>query len=199
MNTGLTAREAQTLAQIAQGLSNKEIARAFGISDGTVKIYVKCLLRKFNLHSRLELAARVYQNSQLESRSLRTLLDGVPGLVYRGRNDRNWTMEIISQGCIELTGYSAEHLRGGRHIQFSQLIVAEDAGYVWESVQQALCNREDFSLLYQIRSADGRLRQVFERGRGIYSDSGEVLGLEGAIFEIAAKDVRKAYGAPVLS
>ncbi|MDE1169118.1 MAG: response regulator [Pseudomonas sp.] len=57
----LTEREAQTLALIASGLSNKLIARELGISDGTVKIYVKNLLRKFDVNSRLELAARVHR------------------------------------------------------------------------------------------------------------------------------------------
>lgn len=53
----LTERERQTLMLIAEGLSNKLIARQLGISDGTVKIYVKQLLSKLRLHSRLELAA----------------------------------------------------------------------------------------------------------------------------------------------
>ncbi|EPB8978551.1 response regulator [Pseudomonas aeruginosa] len=60
----LTEREGQTLALIADGLSNKLIARELGISDGTVKIYVKNLLRKFNLNSRLELAACVHRGSR---------------------------------------------------------------------------------------------------------------------------------------
>ncbi|MDR2625559.1 MAG: response regulator [Zoogloeaceae bacterium] len=59
----LTEREAQTLALIANGLSNKRIARELGISDGTVKIYVKNLLRKFNLKSRLELAVWTHRDS----------------------------------------------------------------------------------------------------------------------------------------
>ncbi|UTV87902.1 response regulator transcription factor [Cobetia amphilecti] len=57
---GLTERERDTLKWIGRGLSNKLIARELGISDSTVKVYVKNLLRKLNLHSRLELAAWVY-------------------------------------------------------------------------------------------------------------------------------------------
>ncbi|WP_158773459.1 response regulator [Cobetia sp. L2A1] len=57
---GLTERERDTLTWIGRGLSNKLIARELGISDSTVKVYVKNLLRKLNLHSRLELAAWVY-------------------------------------------------------------------------------------------------------------------------------------------
>ena len=52
----LTAREQQILEQIANGMSNKRIASALGISEGTVKVHVKHLLKKLNLHSRTEAA-----------------------------------------------------------------------------------------------------------------------------------------------
>jgi two-component system nitrate/nitrite response regulator NarL len=58
----MTEREQQTLHLITQGMNNKLIARELGISDGTVKVYVKNLLRRLNLHSRLELAAWVHSN-----------------------------------------------------------------------------------------------------------------------------------------
>jgi two-component system nitrate/nitrite response regulator NarL len=64
---GLTDREAQTLALIASGMSNKQIGRELGISDGTVKIYVKNLLQKLNLRSRLELAAWVHKAASLRN------------------------------------------------------------------------------------------------------------------------------------
>ncbi|WP_108683159.1 two-component system response regulator NarL [Methyloceanibacter sp. wino2] len=52
----LTTREKQILQLIAAGKSNKHIARDLNISDGTVKVHVKNLLRKLNLQSRLEAA-----------------------------------------------------------------------------------------------------------------------------------------------
>jgi two-component system nitrate/nitrite response regulator NarL len=58
----MTQRERQTLDLIVQGMNNKLIARELDISDGTVKVYVKNLLRKLNLHSRLELAAWAHSN-----------------------------------------------------------------------------------------------------------------------------------------
>ncbi|KDE41416.1 Nitrate/nitrite response regulator protein [Nitrincola lacisaponensis] len=63
----LTEREQQTLLLIADGLSNKLIARELGISDGTVKIHVKHLLTKLNLHSRLELAAWAHRGGFLQA------------------------------------------------------------------------------------------------------------------------------------
>ena len=61
----LTEREGQTLALIGAGMSNKQIGRELGISDGTVKIYVRNLLQKFSLHSRLELAAWVHHGASV--------------------------------------------------------------------------------------------------------------------------------------
>ncbi len=52
----LTPREREILCQLAEGRSNKVIARLLGISDGTVKLHVKAILRKLNVHSRVEAA-----------------------------------------------------------------------------------------------------------------------------------------------
>ena len=52
----LTDREAEVLTLIAEGKSNKRIALDLGISDGTVKVHVKNLLRKLGVRSRLEAA-----------------------------------------------------------------------------------------------------------------------------------------------
>ncbi len=52
----LTPRESEILKLIADGQGNKLIARNLGISDGTVKLHVKAVLRKLELHSRVEAA-----------------------------------------------------------------------------------------------------------------------------------------------
>ena len=52
----LTTREKEILTLIAAGMSNKRIARELEISECTVKVHVKNLLRKLNVRSRLEAA-----------------------------------------------------------------------------------------------------------------------------------------------
>lgn len=52
----LTNREYEILSLIAKGMSNKVIARELNISDGTVKVHVKHLLKKLGLRSRVEAA-----------------------------------------------------------------------------------------------------------------------------------------------
>lgn len=52
----LTPREHEILCHLADGQSNKAIARELGIADGTVKLHVKAILRKLGVHSRVEAA-----------------------------------------------------------------------------------------------------------------------------------------------
>ena len=52
----LTPRENEILELIAEGQGNKLIARNLGISEGTVKLHVKAVLRKLKVHSRVEAA-----------------------------------------------------------------------------------------------------------------------------------------------
>ena len=54
--SALTPREREILCLLAEGQSNKLIARNLGISDGTVKLHVKAILRKLGIHSRVEAA-----------------------------------------------------------------------------------------------------------------------------------------------
>jgi two-component system nitrate/nitrite response regulator NarL len=50
----LTPRELQVLRLMAEGQSNKTIARALGISEHTVKFHVNAILGKLNVQSRTE-------------------------------------------------------------------------------------------------------------------------------------------------
>lgn len=52
----LSPREVEVLSSLSQGRSNKHIARQWGISEGTVKVHVKAILRKIQVKSRVEAA-----------------------------------------------------------------------------------------------------------------------------------------------
>ena len=59
----LTPRESEILELMAAGQGNKVIARNLGISDGTVKLHVKAVLRKLGVHSRVEAAVMYIEYS----------------------------------------------------------------------------------------------------------------------------------------
>jgi two-component system nitrate/nitrite response regulator NarL len=58
----LTPREREILECIADGMSNKMIARALDITDGTVKLHVKAILRKLGMRSRVEAAVAAVEH-----------------------------------------------------------------------------------------------------------------------------------------
>ncbi len=63
----LTGRELEILKLISKGLSNKLIARELDISDGTVKVHVKHLLKKMDLKSRVEAAVWMVGEQKIAS------------------------------------------------------------------------------------------------------------------------------------
>ncbi len=52
----LTAREREVLVLVAQGLSNRQLARALSLSERTVQTHLTSIMRKLNLGSRTEAA-----------------------------------------------------------------------------------------------------------------------------------------------
>jgi DNA-binding NarL/FixJ family response regulator len=61
--TSLNNREADILNLIAQGLSNRAIAAALGLSEQTVKNHVTSILRKMKASNRTQAASLVFQNN----------------------------------------------------------------------------------------------------------------------------------------
>ena len=58
----LTPRERETLAWLAQGASNKQIARTLDVAESTIKVHVQNILRKLSLHSRVQAAVYAVEN-----------------------------------------------------------------------------------------------------------------------------------------
>lgn len=115
-----------------------------------------------------------------QQRSLTDLLYRLPIMLYRSRNDRDWTMEYVSRGCESITGYPTNALLNTP--LYGQIIHPDDAEQVWAQAQFSIQNKTIFFLNYRIIQADQEIAQVQEIGQGVYSDSDMVLGVEGVIF-----------------
>ncbi|MCS7089667.1 MAG: PAS domain S-box protein [Verrucomicrobiota bacterium] len=119
-------------------------------------------------------------------RQMNLLLANLQGMVYRCTNEPDWPMVFVSEGCRELTGYSAEALTQGTP-RYGNLILAEDRPAVWSIVQSALALREPFELTYRIQRADGQVRWVWERGQGVFDETGQLRFLEGFIADVTPR------------
>ncbi|WP_461360323.1 putative bifunctional diguanylate cyclase/phosphodiesterase [Candidatus Darwinibacter acetoxidans] len=120
-------------------------------------------------------------------RSKAVLLKNLPGLAYRCLVDRDWTMQFVSEGCEELTGYTAESLLYNRDLSFNDLIAPEYREVLWQKWHEVLPERRSFEFEYEIITASGERKWVLEMGQGVYNDAGEVEALEGIIIDITQR------------
>jgi PAS domain S-box-containing protein len=111
-------------------------------------------------------------------------MSNLPGMAYRCSNTQTWDMEFVSEGCVDLTGYSSAALTTTPISQFGQLIHPDDRSQVWQKVQQALEDRRSFTVTYRITTKEGVEKWVWEQGRGIYSPAGKLEFLEGFIADV---------------
>ncbi len=129
---------------------------------------------------------RAREELRESKRRLSTLMDNLPGMAYRCENDRKWTMQFVSSGCFELTGYRPHELEQNKEVSYGDLIVPEDADRVWNEVQEALAGDQSFEVDYRIHTSTGEEKHVWERGVGIFS-KGHLRFVEGFISDITAK------------
>jgi PAS domain S-box-containing protein len=125
-------------------------------------------------------------------RALSTLMNNLPGMAYRCINNTNWDMVFVSQGCVELTGYTqSDFVKKGK--SYNSIVLAEDKERLWKSVQHALKNKTTYELEYKIITASGQEKWVWEQGEGIFNDEGKVLYLEGFIADISDRKNFERY------
>jgi PAS domain S-box-containing protein len=187
-------RFVELLSPLQTGLREQVDFRTFyQRKDGTmypVEVHLQYLQeegRRVFLAIVLDLTERVLTEQELAKaqRTISTLLTNLPGVVYRCHNDRDRTMEFISPSCQVLTGYSPENFLGSGKMSYGwQIILPEDRERVWHDVQTALKDQQPFQLSYRVQTQSGAVKWVWEQGCGIFSKTGEVLGIEGYAVDI---------------
>ena len=120
-------------------------------------------------------------------RLLETLLANLDGMVYRCRDDDDWTMEFVSDGCLALTGYQPRDLLFNAAISYENITHPDDRKVVRDTIGDCLAVKRRFELEYRIVRADGAVRWVWERGVGIYNAEGGLDALEGFVQDVTAR------------
>ncbi len=157
--------------------------RVYGepVLEGETCVKTRGTFQDITLRKRAELAREETE------RRLATLMSNLPGMVYRCRNDREWTMEFVNDGSQELTGYAPKDLMENRAVSYGSLIHPDDQPSVWKGVQAALAAGQPFQLEYRIRTADGAEKWVWEQGQGVFSEDREVVAIEGFITDVTQR------------
>ncbi|MDG5817496.1 PAS domain S-box protein [Natronococcus sp. A-GB7] len=121
---------------------------------------------------------------EMRERRLSTLIENVPGMVYRCKTERGWPMTFVSDACEDLTGYEPDALERGELSWGEDVMVQEDRDKLWETVHEQASKAEPFSETYRIETADGDLRWVRDYGRALFDEEGAVIDVEGIIADV---------------
>ena len=167
----------------------------FRIKSGEVRVWLLsaevinlggelCLLSVMTDITERKKAEEALQESQ---RAMSTLMGNLPGMAYRFRNDVDRSLEFVSEGCYKLTGYSPEEFLGSPSLSMSQLTYPDDRDRFWIAVDSAMRKHRPYQLIYRIITKDSEIKWVWEQGIGIFSESGEMIALEGLITDITKR------------
>ncbi len=123
----------------------------------------------------------------LESEArFKSMVANIPGVICRRSNDRDWTTRYISDGIKDLTGYPASDFIGNRVRSFASIIHPDDREPMLDHIAECLAAQKPLEIDYRLQHAAGHTIWVHERGQAGYAPSGELLHLDGAIFDISA-------------
>jgi len=129
-------------------------------------------------------AKSVEQSAQPGHQDLASLLNQLPGMVYRCHYDGKWKMDFASEGAYELTGYRVEDLIHQNDIFFSQVIHPDDREDVHQKIEKAWREGKPFNITYRIRARDGSEKWVRDTGKAV-SNTSDRIEFEGFITDVS--------------
>ncbi|NJO11431.1 MAG: PAS domain S-box protein [Leptolyngbyaceae cyanobacterium SL_1_1] len=123
---------------------------------------------------------------------LNHLISTLPGIVFRTTNDRAWSVQYLSGGCLGMTGYNSEELIASEQgLTCKNIIHAEDLPRILQAIQAAIAQNQPYEVEYRIRTRAGQQKWLWEKGMAIYDDNvgsnATVLGVQGLIIDITER------------
>lgn len=121
-------------------------------------------------------------------RFLSTLISNLPGYVYRvNKEGDQWSIQYISEGVYDLTGHRPDELIRNKVLYYAMMVNESDKALGREIISKALANKKPYQISYRISTADGRIKWVWEQGRGVYNENDELEATEGFVTDITEK------------
>ncbi|UII23790.1 PAS domain-containing protein [Fulvivirga ligni] len=112
-------------------------------------------------------------------------MENIPGMAYSCSGDQNRTIQFVSSASLELTGYSPEDFKKESTTNFTKLILPEDREYVWNTIERSLKKKQPFEVNYRIKTKGGTIKEIVERGQGVFDQNGQLLSVEGILLDVS--------------
>ncbi|MCF2902164.1 PAS domain S-box protein [Pseudoalteromonas sp. OFAV1] len=126
------------------------------------------------------------QSLEEKEKQYRTLMDNMPGAVFRCLLDENWSMLFISPSVLDLTGYSPDEFVSGR-INFEQIIHGDDKQSINEIISNAAVNNTQYAVEYRIRHRNGKIIWLLEQGLVNETVDTDKKCIDGVLIDITAR------------
>ena len=140
-----------------------------------------------NLHKSIIERQQAEKSMHESEQRYSTLVHNIPGVSYRCAFDEDFTIDFISAEIEKLTGYPATDFVQNRVRTFASIIHSDDIQMVIKEVNLAVTQKKDYILEYRLICANGVSCWVFDKGTGIFDESGNVQFLDGVAIDITKR------------
>ncbi|GEM_PF-1623625 len=173
-------RKEEVMAQILTARGNLKWVRSIGqaeFENGVCK-------RVFGTIQDIDHEVTLNQKIWDSEFQFRTLISNISSVAFRCKNDENWSMIFISDAIERMTGYNSGDFIYNSKRSFASIIHPEDQQVLNQTINHHLERDEEYEHEYRLISVEGHIVWVNERGRGYFSEDGELLFLDGIITDI---------------
>ena len=122
----------------------------------------------------------------IEDKLTASIFDNFEGAIFRCKVDAKMTMEYISVGVKELTGYPYSDFIMNKVRSFSSLTYGNDKEKVIRSIRDALSETSSFVVEYRIVTSQNQIKWIWGRGKAVY-DGEKIIALEGFLSDITER------------
>jgi PAS domain S-box-containing protein len=136
-----------------------------------------------NSENQIVISEAEYRDLRESQRMLATLLGNLPGMAYRCANRPGLPFEFVSEGCVALTGYSAQQFLSGE-ISWQELVDASVLERTRRLTARAVKDRRPYEFVYPITTSGGERCWLWEQGQGIFDDDGMLRAYEGFVTDV---------------
>ena len=119
-------------------------------------------------------------------RRTETMMSNLPGMVYQCLNDPpKFTFTVVSEGSLELLGYTPDELVGNSELRFFDIVHPDDRQSLEELCIETLCSGKPLETTFRIIMKDGTVKWIWERSHVLeFSPDGTPIFLEGFYTDI---------------
>ncbi len=189
-----TLMEIELLRQIADqiGIALSQSQRLNQLEQQVAARTAELSAANVQLQQEIEERRQIERSLRQSEERFRTLVDNLPGAIYRCLFDSDRTMLFLSSAITEISGYPAADFVQNQVRAFRSIVHTDDRTRVRQEIGAAIAQKRPYSITYRIVNAQGDLHWVAENGQGIFShhdehsddSSAELLYLDGVILDI---------------